>query len=84
MKFINILDFFNMVCQITKHAILLCNKVDDQMKMLILFDSHFNCNTLEKITNNDEFNKLIVPDDLFNYSIFINYLEYNKTIKLLK
>lgn len=54
------------------------------MKILILSDIHGDYKTLYTILQNEEFDKLIILGDLFNYGFISNDLNNNEIIKLLQ
>lgn len=54
------------------------------MKILILSDIHGDYETLEKIIENESFDKLIILGDLFNYGFISSDLKNNKIINLLQ
>lgn len=54
------------------------------LKVLIISDIHGNVDILKKILDENDFDKLIVLGDLFNYGFFSNDLKNNKIINLLQ
>lgn len=54
------------------------------MKVLIVSDIHGDYETFKKVIENEEFDKLVVLGDLFDYGFYDNDLNDNKIINLLK